>query len=308
MSIISLRNISKNFGKFEAVKNLNIDIEQGRTFGFIGPNGAGKTTTLSMISGILKPDKGEIFVFGKNLYGVDSNEVMEIKSKIGVVPEQPYVYGNMKVYDFLSFFADIYKIKNKEDRINSVLTGVNLSNAKNKKISEFSKGMKQRASIARALLHEPEILILDEPMSGLDPLGIKEIRDIISEQKKEGKTIIISSHILTEIENISDYVVVMNKGEVIKNGNIEQILNSSVSEIELEIEVDAMNAQMIDGLKNFDFVKNINSSGNNLKISTYGKNKREISKFITDNGCVILKMYESKKTLEDAFIKLTEQK
>ncbi len=308
MSIISLQNISKTFGKFEAVKNLNIYIEQGRTFGFIGHNGAGKTTTLSMISGILKPNKGEIFVFGKNLYDANSNEVMEIKSKIGVVPEQPYVYGNMKVYDFLSFFADIYKIKNKEDRINSVLTWVNLSNTKNKKIGEFSKGMKQRASIARALLHNPEILILDEPMSGLDPLGIKEIRDIISEQKKEGKTIIISSHILTEIENISDYVVIMNKGEIVSKGGIGQILNSSVSEIELEIEVDDMNAQMIDGLKNFDFVKNINSSGNNLKISTYGKNKREISKFITDNGCVILKMHENKKTLEDAFIKITEQK
>ncbi len=308
MSIISLQNIRKTFGKFEAVKNLNIEIEKGRVFGFIGPNGAGKTTTLSMISGILKPDKGEIFVFGKNLYDANSNEVMEIKSKIGVVPEQPYVYGNMKVYDFLSFFADIYKIKNKEDRINSVLTGVNLSNAKNKKISEFSKGMKQRASIARALLHNPEILILDEPMSGLDPLGIKETRDIISEQKKEGKTIIISSHILTEIENISDYVVIMNKGEAINNGNIEQILNSSVSEIELEIEVDDMNVQITDGLKNFDFVKNINSSGNNLKISTYGKNKSEISKFITDNGSVILKMHENKKTLEDAFIKLIEQK
>ncbi|CEG11672.1 putative Bacitracin transport ATP-binding protein BcrA [groundwater metagenome] len=308
MSIISLQNISKTFGKFEAVKNLNIYIEQGRTFGFIGHNGAGKTTTLSMISGILKPNKGEIFVFGKNLYDANSNEVMEIKSKIGVVPEQPYVYGNMKVYDFLSFFADIYKIKNKEDRINSVLTWVNLSNTKNKKIGEFSKGMKQRASIARALLHNPEILILDEPMSGLDPLGIKEIRDIISEQKKEGKTIIISSHILTEIENISDYVVIMNKGEIVSKGGIGQILNSSVSEIELEIEVDDMNAQMIDGLKNFDFVKNINSSGNNLKISTYGKNKREISKFITDKGCVILKMHENKKTLEDAFIKITEQK
>ncbi|CEG12817.1 putative Bacitracin transport ATP-binding protein BcrA [groundwater metagenome] len=308
MSIISLQNISKTFGKFEAVKNLNIYIEQGRTFGFIGHNGAGKTTTLSMISGILKPNKGEIFVFGKNLYDANSNEVMEIKSKIGVVPEQPYVYGNMKVYDFLSFFADIYKIKNKEDRINSVLTWVNLSNTKNKKIGEFSKGMKQRASIARALLHNPEILILDEPMSGLDPLGIKEIRDIISEQKKEGKTIIISSHILTEIENISDYVIIMNKGEIVSKGGIGQILNSSVSEIELEIEVDDMNAQMIDGLKNFDFVKNINSSGNNLKISTYGKNKREISKFITDKGCVILKMHENKKTLEDAFIKITEQK
>ncbi|OQX18958.1 MAG: hypothetical protein BWK75_06150, partial [Candidatus Altiarchaeales archaeon A3] len=266
MSIISLQNLSKNFGKFEAVKNLNIEIEKGKTFGFIGHNGAGKTTTLSMISGILKPDKGKISIFGKNLYESDSNDAMEIKSKIGVVPEQPYLYGNMNVHDFLSFFADIYKIKNKEERINFVLTHVNLSGSKNKKLSEFSKGMKQRASIARVLLHNPEILILDEPMSGLDPVGIKEIRDIIIGQKKEGKTIIISSHILTEIENISDYVVVMNKGEAIQNENIEQILNSSVSEIELEIEVDAMNAQLTDGLKNFDFVKNINSSGNNLKI------------------------------------------
>jgi len=306
MSIISLKNISKNFGKFEAVKNLNLEIEQGRTFGFIGPNGAGKTTTLSMISGILKPDKGEISIFGKNLYESDGNEVMEIKSKIGVVPEQPYVYGNMNVYDFLSFFADIYKIRNKEERINFVLTQVNLSGSKNKKLSEFSKGMKQRASIARALLHNPEILILDEPMFGLDPVGIKEIRDIISGQKKEGKTIIISSHILTEIENISDYVVVMNKGEAIRTGNIEQILNSSVSEIELEIEVDNINAQLTGGLKNFDFVKEINFSGNNLKIKTDLKHKREISKFITDSGSVILKMQENKKTLEDVFVKLTK--
>ncbi len=306
MSLISLKNISKNFGKFEAVKNLNLEIEQGRTFGFIGPNGAGKTTTLSMISGILKPDKGEISIFGKNLYESDSNEVMEIKSKIGVVPEQPYVYENMNVYDFLSFFADIYKIRNKEERINFVLTQINLSGSKNKKLSEFSKGMKQRASIARALLHNPEILILDEPMFGLDPVGIKEIRDIISGQKKEGKTIIISSHILTEIENISDYVVVMNKGEAIRTGNIEQILNSSVSEIELEIEVDNINAQLTGGLKNFDFVKEINFSGNNLKIKTDLKHKREISKFITDSGSVILKMYENKKTLEDVFVKLTK--
>ncbi len=259
-----------------------------------------------MISGILKPDKGEISIFGKNLYESDGNEVMEIKSKIGVVPEQPYVYGNMNVYDFLSFFADIYKIRNKEERINFVLTQVNLSGSKNKKLSEFSKGMKQRASIARALLHNPEILILDEPMFGLDPVGIKEIRDIISGQKKEGKTIIISSHILTEIENISDYVVVMNKGEAIRTGNIEQILNSSVSEIELEIEVDNINAQLTGGLKNFDFVKEINFSGNNLKIKTDLKHKREISKFITDSGSVILKMQENKKTLEDVFVKLTK--
>jgi len=306
MSLISLKNISKNFGKFEAVKNLNLEIEQGRTFGFIGPNGAGKTTTLSMISGILKPDKGEISIFGKNLYESESNEVMEIKSKIGVVPEQPYVYENMNVHDFLSFFADIYKIRNKEERINFVLAQVNLANTGKKKLSEFSKGMRQRASIARALLNEPEILILDEPMSGLDPVGIKEIRDIISGQKKEGKTIIISSHILTEIENISDYVVVMNKGEAIRTGNIEQILNSSVSEIELEIEVDAMNVQLTDGLKNFDFVKEINFSENNLKIVVHPEHKREISKFITDSGSVILKMYENKKTLEDVFVKLTK--
>lgn len=310
MSIISLRNISKNFGKFEAVKNLDIDIEKGRVFGFIGPNGAGKTTTLSMIFGVLKPDNGEIFIFGKNLYNSGkSDDSAEIKSKIGIVPEQPYVYGDMSVYDFLSFFADLYKIENKEERINFVLDKVNLgnNNTKNKKLKEFSKGMKQRASIARALLHNPEILILDEPMSGLDPIGIKEVRDLILEQKKEGKTIIISSHILAEIEKICDNIVVMNKGEAIKKGSIEEILNSSVSEIELEIEVDNIDNKLIEGLKKFDFVKGVEYSGNNLRINVPSKNKKEISKFITDSGCVILKMQENKKTLEDAFIKIADK-
>jgi len=307
MSIISLQNVSKNFGKFEAVKNINIEIEKGRLFGLIGPNGAGKTTTLSMISGILKQDKGEIFIFEKKF---DDCNATEIKSKIGVVPEQPYVYGDMNVRNFLSFWADLYEIKNKENRINFVLDKVNLSNSsiKNKKLKEFSKGMKQRVNIARALLHDPEILILDEPMSGLDPVGIKEVRDLIFEQKKEGKTIIISSHILAEIEKICDDVAIINKGIIVKSGSIDEILNSSVSMIELEIEVEKVNNLLVNGLKKFDFIKEVNYSGNNLRIITASKNKKEISKFITDCGCIILKMKENKKTLEDVFIGIADDK
>jgi len=305
MSIISLQNVSKNFGKFEAVKNINIEIEKGKIFGLIGPNGAGKTTILSMLSGILKPTKGKIYIFDK-----DIQEELSIKNKIGVVPEQPYVYGDMNVHNFLSFWADLYEIKNKENRINFVLDKVNLGNSsiKNKKLKEFSKGMKQRVSIARALLHDPEILILDEPMSGLDPVGIKEVRDLIFEQKKEGKTIIISSHILAEIEKICDDVAIINKGMIVKSGSIDEILNSSVSMIELEIEVEKVNDLLVNGLKKFDFIKEVNYSGNNLRIITASKNKKEISKFITDCGCIILKMKENKKTLEDVFIGIADDK
>jgi len=300
-----LQNVSKNFGKFEAVKNINIEIEKGKIFGLIGPNGAGKTTILSMLSGILKPTKGKIYIFDK-----DIQEELSIKNKIGVVPEQPYVYGDMNVHNFLSFWADLYEIKNKENRINFVLDKVNLGNSsiKNKKLKEFSKGMKQRVSIARALLHDPEILILDEPMSGLDPVGIKEVRDLIFEQKKEGKTIIISSHILAEIEKICDDVAIINKGMIVKSGSIDEILNSSVSMIELEIEVEKVNDLLVNGLKKFDFIKEVNYSGNNLRIITASKNKKEISKFITDCGCIILKMKENKKTLEDVFIGIADDK
>jgi len=216
----------------------------------------------------------------------------------------------MNVRNFLSFWADLYEIKNKENRINFVLDKVNLGNSsiKNKKLKEFSKGMKQRVSIARALLHDPEILILDEPMSGLDPVGIKEVRDLIFEQKKEGKTIIISSHILAEIEKICDDVAIINKGIIVKSGSIDEILNSSVSMIELEIEVEKVNDLLVNGLKKFDFIKEVNYSGNNLRIITASKNKKEISKFITDCGCIILKMKENKKTLEDVFIGIADDK
>lgn len=306
MEIISIRNLSKKFGRNYVVKNLNIEIKKGRVFALIGPNGAGKTTTLSMISGILTPDSGEIYVFGKNLF----DDPLSIKSKIGVVPEQPYVYGNMSVHDYLSFFADLYKVKDKENRIDSLLSylNLNISDFKNKKLKAFSKGMKQRVSIARALLHDPEILIMDEPASGLDPAGIKEIRDIIYKQKQEGKTIIISSHILSEVEKVSDDIAIIDKGEILKIGSVEDILNLNyaASEVELEIEVDNINDCVVKELKGFSFVKDVNVFENILKIKTFHENKKEISKCITKNGCVILKMCESKKNLEDVFVKITQ--
>lgn len=302
MEVISIRNLSKKFGRYDVVKNLNIEIKKGRVFALIGPNGAGKTTTLSMISGILSPSGGEIYVFNKNLL----EDSFSIKNKIGVVPEQPYIYGDMSAHDYLSFFADLYKVKDKEKRIDFLLSELNLSDSKNKKLKAFSKGMKQRASIARALLHDPEILILDEPASGLDPAGIKEIRDIIYKQKQEGKTIIISSHILSEVEKVCDDVAIINKGEIVKTGAVEDILSDASAEVELEIEVDTINESAVSELKGFSFVKDLSVSENSLKIKTFHENRKEISKCVTKNGCVILKMCESKKSLEDVFVKITK--
>jgi len=252
-----------------------------------------------MISGILKPTKGKIYIFDKDL-----QEELSIKNKIGVVPEQPYVYGNMSAHDYLSFFADLYKLKDKENRIAQLLSDVNLSDSKNKKIKAFSKGMKQRVNIARALLNNPEILILDEPTSGLDPVGIKEIRDIIYKQRQEGKTIILSSHLLYEIEKVCNVVAIINKGEILKIGAVDEILSEVSDDVEIEIEVDELNNSAVAELKNLHFVKEITTSGNRIKIITSHQYRKEISKCITMNGCTILEMHESKKGLENEFIKI----
>jgi len=164
--MITLKDVTKKYGKFTAVDNLNLEIEEGDSFGFLGPNGAGKTTTILMAVGILRPTYGEIKVFDK-----DIRREIEIKKRIGVVSEQQYLYNNMTAYEYLNFFAELYDVDS--DRVNEILDYMRLSDVKNKLLKEYSKGMRQKISVARAVLHDPDILILDEPAYGLDPKGVK---------------------------------------------------------------------------------------------------------------------------------------
>lgn len=305
MIIIETENLSKRYGNFYAVKNLNLQIEKGKVFGFLGPNGAGKTTTIAMLTGILHPTEGSIRLFGKNLY----DDYFNIKKRIGVVPEQQYMYGNMSAYRYLSFFADLYGVKNKEERIKEVLNFVELYEYRNKKLKEYSKGMRQKINIARSLIHNPDIFFFDEPSYGLDPIGVKEVRDIIFNLKNEGKTIFISSHILSEIEKICDEIGIINGGILIEKGNLDQLRNfaSEFCQVEIEIEKIKDIDNLIDELKKFDFVKDVVKEKENvLRVKIINEDYRgKISRYIFEKGYNIVGMSVKKATLEDMFVKLT---
>lgn len=210
MSEITISNVSKWYGTEKkgkySVKNLNLNIEKGSVFGFLGPNGAGKTTTIKMIVGLAKPTNGTIAIAGGN------PENLDVKQKIGFMPESPAFYLYLTGKEFLEFVATIFKIKNPEKKIHELLKSVELFEARDRQIRTYSKGMLQRLGLAQALINDPEILFLDEPLDGLDPLGRAEIKKIILALKKENKTIFLNSHILSDVAELCDHVGIIDKG------------------------------------------------------------------------------------------------
>lgn len=297
--MITLKDVTKKYGKFTAVDNLNLEIEEGDSFGFLGPNGAGKTTTILMAVGILRPTYGEIKVFDK-----DIRREIEIKKRIGVVSEQQYLYNNMTAYEYLNFFAELYDVDS--DRINEILDYMRLSDVKNKLLKEYSKGMRQKISVARAVLHDPDILILDEPAYGLDPKGVKEVRDLILTEKKKGKTIFISSHILTEIEKVCDNVGIIDKGKLVFEGKMDELKRKVSGGRRVYIELYKITKKIADTLKKLSFVQDISIEENIIQITTEEDKRKEISEIITESGGVIIGMHEESVSLEDAFLRVIE--
>ena len=303
-AVIETKNLTKIYGEFHAVKNLNLKVSEGEVFGFLGPNGAGKTTTISMLTGILHPTKGSVHLFGENL----SDDYFNLKRRIGVVSEQQYMYNKMTACEYLSFFADLYRVKNKKRKINELLNFVELYKYKDKKLGEYSKGMRQKISISRSLVHDPDILFLDEPAYGLDPAGVKEVRDIIFKEKDNGKTIFMSSHILSEVEKICNYAGIIDKGVLVKKGAMDRLKKASSPGCELEIELVEVNKKIIESLKKLPFVVDveIGENKNILRIKAPDeKNRAEISGCIFENGGAITGMSTKKATLEDAFVEIT---
>ena len=224
MSEIHIANISKWYGtktkgKY-SVQDLTLSIEKGSVFGFLGPNGAGKTTTIKMIVGLAKPTSGTITIAGGN------PDDMEVKKKIGFMPEAPAFYLYLTGQEFLEFAASIFKINNPKTKIHNLLRSVELFEAKDKQIRNYSKGMIQRLGLAQALINDPEILFLDEPLDGLDPLGRAEIKKIIQELKKQNKTIFLNSHILSDVAELCDHVGIIDKGRLLVVDTPENITKS----------------------------------------------------------------------------------
>lgn len=303
--MINTKGLTKYFGNFKAVNDLTLNVKKGEIYGFLGPNGAGKTTTILMLLGIMKPTKGEVSLFDRPLY----EDYFNIKKKIGVVSEKQYLYKEMTPFEYLDFFADFYRVKNRKKRIKELLEWVNLSEVQDKKLKQFSRGMQQKVGIARAIIHNPEILILDEPISGLDPIGIKEVRDMIEEQKRLGKTIFISSHLLSEVEKICDRVGIINKGVLLAEDRMENLKMRLSKEIEIEIELKKVIPEVIKALSSLDFVNKVTQEKNLLvvKVKTDRDHRDELVKIISSQGGAILGFKLREMSLEEAFITITQK-
>lgn len=236
MSIINIEGLTKTYmtgfwrRRKRALEKLNLVVEQGETFGYLGPNGAGKTTTLKILLGIIQPDSGQATILDHPI------EDVSLKSKIGFLPEQPYFYDYLTGKELLEFYAHFFSLSRAERkrRIADLLELVSLIGAENMALRKYSKGMLQRIGIAQALINDPEVIFLDEPLSGLDPLGRKEVRDIVLRLKGEGKTIFFCSHILPDVEMICDRIGILNNGRLIAVGNLDELLQLDAKGIEIE--------------------------------------------------------------------------
>lgn len=232
--MIEIKGVSKSYnkGEIKAVNNLNLDIKSGEIFGFLGPNGAGKTTTIKMMTGILNADEGNITINGHDI----KKDALKAKMQFGYVPDNPDMYSKLKGIEYLNFMADVYEVPSdtRKDRIKSMLERFDLTDAVNDLIQSYSHGMKQKLVVIGALLHNPEVWILDEPLTGLDPKSAFTLKEMMREHTSQGKTVFFSTHVLEVAEKLCDRIGIINKGKLIFLGNMEEIREYSKGDESLE--------------------------------------------------------------------------
>ena len=307
--MIKVRDLSKNYGSVEAVKSVSFDLNDGEVIGFLGANGAGKTTTLKMMTGYLVPSKGSITVNGMDII----DDTHAIQQQIGYLPELNPLYYEMRVFDYLEFLASIRNITGSDFKkaLSRVVEQCGLRGVVHKNISDCSKGYKQRIGLAAAMIHDPKILILDEPVTGLDPNQIIEIRSLIKSLGKE-KLVFMSSHILQEIQATVDRIIIINQGEIVANGTNEELMTGFMGNVLLTMEVKGAKV---------DSIKHIQATLPNVKLVSHVKNKsiytlqleydsnkdprEDIFKYAVKNKWTVLKMSPKTTDLEAIFRDLT---
>jgi len=295
--MIKIDSLNKSFGKIKALNNLNLDIKRGELLGIIGPNGAGKTTAIRIISCILKPDSGDILVDGMSIH----QEQIKIKSMIGYLPEEPNLYERFKARDLLRYFAELYEVPGEDidDRIGELLELVDMSHRADDRINTFSKGLRQRIGIARALIHNPHIIIFDEPTMGLDPATSHNIREFIGELKGE-KTIILCTHYMDEADALCDRVAVLNQGKIMDIGSPQELKSKIHGDIILNIKLETPDRKAAALIEGFSTVEDVSLSGNQYTISL--KSKKDIKEIINAFDGQIISVNTKEPTLEDVFI------
>lgn len=299
--VIEINSLTKDFKELRAVNNLNLTVFKGDVFGFLGPNGAGKSTTIRMLLSLIKPSEGSINIFNKSL----KENRIDILKRIGAIVEKPDFYGYLSAYKNLEILGKISGHSISRSRIMETLELVGLDKRFKSKVKTFSHGMKQRLGLAQALLHDPDLIILDEPTTGLDPQGMKEIRELIIYLSKEkGKTIFLSTHILSEIELVANRMIIIDKGTTKVEGLVKDLLDSNKSKVTFKVDNQELTknlistsawAKKLDSITEYDFIFLLD----NNEIS-------ELIKYLIDSGIKINAVVPA-RSLEDYFLKITEE-
>ncbi len=296
-AIIEVKNLTKKFQQFIAVNDLSFTVPKGSIYGFLGQNGAGKSTTIRMLMGLVQPTTGSMQMFGEKIT-LSSKKILQ---NVGAVIERPDLYKYLTAYENVKLFATLSNAKVSKKEILAVLEKVGLQNWEHKKMKTFSQGMKQRLGIATALIHNPELIILDEPVNGLDPQGIADMRNLILHLKNDlGKTIVVSSHLLSEMQMIATDLLIIHKGQKVVEGKVSELLNPNM--VQLEIITNKPATEIIALLQNNNRAKNIKNFYNNIFIINVAKNDvAALNTFLVQQQVEVLS-FKQQHTLEDYFL------
>jgi ABC-2 type transport system ATP-binding protein len=309
--MIEIKNLSKKFGSVKVLDDISFSVQKGEILGFLGPNGAGKSTTMKIITSFWSPTKGYIEIDGVRT----DEDSMKTRSKIGYLPETVPLYDDMRVYEYLKFVAEVRGLEKEkiQSRIKEVIEACNLHNVVKKPIEELSKGFRQRVGLAQAIMHEPDILILDEPTTGLDPNQIVEIRDLIKKIGKE-KTVIFSTHILSEVSATCDRVIIINNGKIIAEGTPAELVHKIGGDEVIYVKIKGKKEDVLHKLKEMNNVERVEEKDKEAE-DIYGYEltpkanvdlREHLSMLVMNAGWSILEFNKKTISLEDVFMKLTK--
>ncbi|MEO6302503.1 MAG: gliding motility-associated ABC transporter ATP-binding subunit GldA [Bacteroidia bacterium] len=299
---IQVNNITKLYGNQKALNGISFEVGSNEIVGFLGPNGAGKSTMMKILTCYIPPTEGSAKVCGFDI----TNQSLEVRKQIGYLPEHNPLYLDMYVKEFLEFVGGIYKIKNLKGRVKDMIEMTGLQIEQNKKIGALSKGYRQRVGLAQAIIHDPKVLIMDEPTTGLDPNQLEEIRGLIKALGKE-KTVMLSTHIMQEVEAICDRVIIINKGEIVANDETKNLQKNTTQQI-ITVEFDKeVSEKLLHKITNIEQVNHLN--GNTWQLISTSKEdvRKDIFNFAVANNLSVLTLNKEEQKMEDVFKELTKK-
>ncbi len=303
--MIKVENVTKYYGNFKAVENLNFEVEAGEIVAFLGPNGAGKTTTMRIITGFMSPTAGDVYIGGVDVF--DEPEV--VKKKIGYLPEHPPLYPDLTVYEYLRFVAELKKVDPKriKSNIEEALELTGLQDRRNTLIKFLSKGLKQRTGIAQSIVNSPSVLILDEPTVGLDPKQVIDIRKLIQRlAKTERRTIIISTHLLKEASDICEKAIIINNGQIIAVDSINNLRVADQTTVKIKVVVSQDAEEIAKKISKLNGVTDTRVNGDTIEIFADKDLRNDISRLVVSSNAHLLGLSREEDTLEDVFVKLVQ--